>query len=218
MNSSDYPSELTSHSTGGDKSVAHRHPGPLTQQAFEKLLTCFSPDREKAGIEYETTRRKLIRFFVSRSVESADVQADETINRVARRIDEGQQIDNLLGYFYGVARMVFKETIKEKDRAPIPLEEAPQVLRHKAPEPIEPNQRLLCFDRCLETLAPESRLLILEYYEGEGRSKIVNRQDLADRLRIPLNALRIRVHRIRVNLEECIQRCLEQMQVSEVRK
>jgi len=214
LNSSDFPSELTSRSTGGDKSVAHRQPGPLTQQAFEKLLTCFSPDREKAGIEYETTRRKLIRFFVSRSVESADLQADETINRVARRIDEGQQIDNLLGYFYGVARMVFKETIKDKDRAPVPLDDAPQVLRQKTPEPIEPDQRLLCFDRCLETLAPESRLLILEYYEGEGRRKIDHRHDLAERLHIPLNALRIRVHRIRVSLEQCIQQCLGQLQVS----
>jgi len=213
LNSSDFPSELTSRSTGGDKSVAHRHAGPLTQQAFEKLLTCFSPDREQAGMEYETTRRKLIRFFASRSVESADVQADETINRVARRIDEGQQIDNLLGYFYGVARMVFKETIKEKERTPVPIDEvAPQVLRHKAPEPIEPDQRLLCFDRCLETLPPESRLLILEYYEGEGRIKIERRQELADRLRIPLNALRIRVHRIRLSLEQCIQNCLKQMQ------
>lgn len=214
MSSSDFPSELTSHSTGGDQSVIRRQPGSLSQQAFDKLLTCFSPDREKAGVEYETTRRKLIRFFISRSVDSADAQADETINRVARRIDEGQQIDNLLGYFYGVARMVFKETIKERDRAPIPIDDAPQTLRQKAPEAIEPDQRLLCFDRCLETLAPESRLLILEYYEGEGRTKIDHRQKLADGMHIPLNALRIRAHRIRGNLEQCIQRCLAQVQVS----
>ena len=133
---------------------------------------------------------------------------------MARRIDEGQQIDNLLSYFYGVARMVFKESLKDRDRAPIPIDEAPQSLRQKAPEAIEPDQRLLCFDRCLETLTPESRLLILEYYEGERRTKIVHRQELADRLHIPLNALRIRVHRIRGNLEECIERCLQQVQVS----
>jgi DNA-directed RNA polymerase specialized sigma24 family protein len=178
------------------------------------LLTRFSPDPEKAGIEYETTRRKLIRFFSARSVDSADTATDETINRVARRIDEGKEIDNLVGYFYGVARKVFQEILKERERDPVPLEDAPQALRQKAPEPIEPDQRLRCFDHCLETLAPESRLLILEYYEGEGRTKIEHRQDLADRLRIPLNALRIRVHRIRVSLEQCIQQCLGQLQVS----
>ena len=194
--------------------MAHRHPGPLTQQAFNKLLTCFSPDPEKAGIEYETTRRKLMRFFMSRSVDSADVATDETINRVARRIDEGKEIDNLVGYFYGVARKVFQEILKERDRVPIPIEDAPQALRQKAPEPIEPDQRLRCFDRCLEALAPESRMLILEYYQGEGRTKIDHRHDLAGRLHIPLNALRIRVHRIRVNLEQCIQECLGQLQVS----
>lgn len=215
MNSSDFPSEPTSYSTGSDKSVPPRHPGPLTKQAFDKLLTHFSPDPEKAGIEYETTRRKLIRFFVSRRVDAADTACDETINRVARRIDEGQQIDNLVGYFYGVARIVFKEIIKQRDRDPVSLEDEPTALRQKATEPIEPDQRLRCFDHCLETLAPESRVLILEYYEGEGRAKIDHRQELADRMHIPLNALRIRVHRIRGNLEQCIKRCLGQLQVAE---
>ena len=214
MNSSDFPSEPTSHSTGSDKSVTQRHPGPLTKQALEKLLTRFSPDPEQAGIEYETTRRKLMRFFSARSVDSADLATDDVINRVARRIDEGKEIDNLVGYFYGVARKVFQEILKERERDPVPIEDAPQALRQKAPDPIEPDQRLRCFDRCLEALAPESRMLILEYYEGEGRTKIEHRQELAERLHIPLNALRIRVHRIRGNLEQCIQRCLGNMQIA----
>lgn len=183
----------------------------MTQQAFDKLLNRFSTNREAAGIEYETTRQKLVRFFLSRSVDLADVYADETINRVARRIDEGQDIDNLRGYFYGVAQIVFKEFLKAKDRTAVAIEDAPpQRLAQKAPEPNDPDLRLQCFDRCLESLAPESRQLILEYYEEEGRAKIVRRQQLADRLRIPLNALRIRAHRIRVSLEECIQSCLQE--------
>jgi len=183
----------------------------LSQQAFDKLLNRFSTNREAAGIEYETTRQKLVRFFLSRSIDLADVYADETINRVARRIDEGQDIDNLRGYFYGVAQLVFKEILKDKDRAAVPIEDAPpQRLAQKAPEQKDPDLRLMCFDRCLESLAPESRQLILEYYEEEGRAKIVRRQQLADRLRIPLNALRIRAHRIRVGLEECIQSCLQE--------
>jgi len=206
---SNIPSE-PSHSTGIDKTGLYRGSEPLSQQAFDKLLNRFSTDREQAGFVYETTRRKLVRFFLSRSVDSADSYADETINRVARRIDEGQTIDNLPGYFYGVARMVFKEINKEKDRAPVSLDDAPVGLRPKAPEPTEPDLRLLCFDRCLESLAPESRQLILEYYEEQGRAKIQRRQQLADRLKIPLNALRIRAHRIRVGLEQCIQACLRE--------
>ena len=181
----------------------------MTQAAFEKLLNSFSSDRDEAGAQYEIIRRKLVRFFEWRAVESADDHADETINRVARRIDEGQTIDNLKSYFYGVARLVFMEVVKERERAPVPLDDAPQGLRQEAPEYIEPEARVLCLDRCLESLSTDNRKLIIDYYQEERRAKIELRQELADRLQIPLNALRIRAHRIRTSLEKCITNCLQ---------
>jgi DNA-directed RNA polymerase specialized sigma24 family protein len=66
-----------------------------------------------------------------------------------------------------------------------------------------------CFDKCLEGLSSERRFLIVEYYQQERRDKIDRRQKLAERLGIPQNALRIRAHRIRVALENCITECLE---------
>jgi len=151
-----------------------------------------------------------VRFFEWRSVASADEHADETINRVARRIDEGQSIENLKSYFYGVARMVFMEALKDRERAPVGLDDAPpKSLRQKAPEEIEPEARIVCFDRCLDSLPPDNRRLIVDYYQEERRAKIELRQELADRLQIPLNALRIRAHRIRMSLEKCITNCLQ---------
>jgi DNA-directed RNA polymerase specialized sigma24 family protein len=181
----------------------------LTQPAFEKLLNSFSSDRDEAGAQYEIVRRKLVRFFEWRAVDAADERADETINRVARRIDEGQAIDNLKSYFYGVARLVFMEVVKERDRAPLPIDDAPQGLRQEAPVYVEPDARVLCLDQCLDSLSSENRRLILEYYQEERRAKIELRQEIADRLQIPLNALRIRAHRIRLNLEKCIANCLQ---------
>lgn len=209
MNLPDLPSQRTSHSIDLGKSDALKRSWSLTQEAFDKLLNSFSDDREQAAFEYETTRRKLIRFFQSRSVTAADEHADETINRVARRISEGQQIDNLLNYFYGVARIVWKETLKARERTPVSLDDAPQSLNQKAPEHKDPDAMLICFDRCMDSLPPESRQLILDYYQEERRTKIQLRQQLADRLHIPLNALRIRTHRIRITLEECIKTCLQ---------
>jgi DNA-directed RNA polymerase specialized sigma24 family protein len=181
----------------------------LTQEAFEKLLNSFSADREEAGAQYELIRRKLVRFFEWRAIASADERADETINRVARRIDEGEAIENLRSYFYGVARMVFMEALKELERAPVAIDDAPQVLRHRTPEVIDSDDRLVCLDQCLDSLPVENRKLIVDYYQEERRAKIELRQELADRLNIPLNALRIRAHRIRHTLEQCINRCLE---------
>lgn len=192
-----------------ESTASHKTKWSLTQVAFEKLLNSFSSDRDEAGAQYEIIRRKLVRFFEWRAIESADDHADETINRVARRIDEGQTIDNLKSYFYGVARMVFMEALKERERAPVPLDDAPPSLGLKAPEYVEPEARVLCLDRCLESLSTDNRRLIIDYYQEERRAKIELRQELADKLQIPLNALRIRAHRIRLSLEKCITNCLQ---------
>lgn len=209
MNFSDIPSEQTSRSTAPDKAAPHKSRWSLNQAALDKLLSCFSSDRDEAGVQYEKTRRKLVRFFEWRAVELPEDHADETLDRVARRLVEGQKVDDLQRYVYGVARMVFKETLKERDRAPVALEDSPQSVQAQAPEqPDEPDKRLLCFDRCFDSLPIESRQLILDYYQEDRRAKIELRQQLADRLHIHMNALRIRAHRIRMNLEACIRTCL----------
>jgi len=176
---------------------------------FEKLLRQFSADRDEAGELYEFARRKLIRFFEWRSIGSAEECVDEVMERAARRIDEGQKIDNLMAYLFGIARIVYKEKLRERDRTPQSLDETrPDVRPSNTPEPVEPDERQLCFDKCLAELPPDNRDLILDYFEGTGGAKIRSRQGIADRLGIPLNALRIRVHRIRKSLEDCIAECL----------
>src|SRR5206468_187108 len=74
----------------------------LTKAAFDDLLECLSPDREQAAAAYEEIRRKLITFFEFRGCLSSQDQADETINRVARRIQEGEiiQASDVASYFY----------------------------------------------------------------------------------------------------------------------
>ena len=194
-----------------DKSDAKRtHNKPkwvMTQTAFDKLLNCFSLDRDEAGRQYERTRVRLFRVFEWSAVGPADELADETFNRVARRIDEGQKIENLIAYIVGVAKIVCKEA--HKKHAPVPLDDAPETRLRITPEPVEPDVRMQCFDECLEGLSSERRFLIVEYYQQERRDKIDRRQKLAERIGIPQNALRIRAHRIRVALENCITQCLE---------
>lgn len=185
-------------------------PWVLTSQAFEKLLAKLSTDRDEAGQQYEMIRTRLIRYFESRAIDSAEARADETINRVARRLDEGQQIENLIGYMYRTAYLVFLEALKEPAHDEIDPERAPTIVPDPLFEDSEQERRQRCFDQCLHKLTAENRELILGYYREEGRTKIDLRKQLADGLRIPLNALRIRAHRIRTFLERCIAECLGQ--------
>lgn len=182
----------------------------LTQEAFDRLLASLDANREEAGQKYEQIRLKLIKYFEWRGVAFPEGKADETINRVARRIEAGEEVHNLNAYFYGVARMIFAESLKDLEREQQALRRSREVELPAADEDSDLTERRACLDRCLLHLPEESRDLIIEYYEDEKGKKIERRRGIASRLGIPLNALRIRAHRIRVDLEACVRKCLEQ--------
>ncbi len=59
----------------------------LTPEAFAKLLAAFAPDsNEEAGAKYEAARARLVKLFQWRGIFDAEEAADETLNRVARKI------------------------------------------------------------------------------------------------------------------------------------
>jgi DNA-directed RNA polymerase specialized sigma24 family protein len=182
----------------------------LTAEALNQLLHQFSSDPHEAAALYETMRLKLTRYFEWHSSISAERDVDETFDRVARRISEGEQIFNLSAYFASVARLVFMESLRERQRI-----ETVETLPEIAAEPVELDDlkeaRLRCLDECLSGLPVESRKLILAYYHEEGRAKINRRKQLAEALDVPLNALRIRAHRIRIGLEACVVNCLKSL-------
>ena len=185
----------------------------LTPDAFERLLAALDPDRERAGQRYENIRRKLIEFFEARGSHSPTDHADETINRVARRLDEGARVQDLSAYCYGVARLLFKETLRGHGKEPIALDLAPALpvaADDEGHEHLrqEEERRLQCFETCLSKLSTASRVLIVEYYREEKGVKIEQRKRQASALNMSLNALRLRACRIRTGLGDCITNCL----------
>jgi RNA polymerase sigma factor (sigma-70 family) len=187
----------------------------LTKDAFDKLLERFSPDREEAARLFVVMQTRLTRYFEWRSCPLAEDEVDKTINIVARRIAEGENISNLRAYFFSVARLVFMESFGPRKRTSVPLDEVPELPAEQSPHNDQNNDqkeqkeaRMRCLDECLEKLTIENSKLILEYYQDEMRAKIDHRKELARVLGIPLNALRIRAHRIRIFLETCVDDCL----------
>lgn len=191
-----------------DSLASSKPPWTLTAEAFNKFLSCLDPNPEKAGEKYEAIRLTLVKFFDWRGAHFPEECADETLNRVTRKIDEGESLQDVATYCYGVARLVFLETLKSPDNRRSDFEDLPP-LAIAAPEIEEPDTRQECFNHCLHSLPGDSQQLILQYYQDEKRTKINNRQSLADRLGIPLNALRSRAQRIRDKLEQCIHECLQ---------
>jgi DNA-directed RNA polymerase specialized sigma24 family protein len=178
----------------------------LNQEAFDKLLVAFDVDRDTAGRKYLEIRNNLTRFFEWRGCSFPEDHADETINRMAKRVFEGEEILNHSGYAMGVARLLLLEINKGRQREQSALAEigaAPDVY---VPEDDE-ESRLTCLRSCLQTLSPDNRDLILQYYQGEKGEKIENRKKLLDRLGIPVNTLRMRALRLRERLQACVEEC-----------
>ena len=181
----------------------------LTQEAFDKLLACLDADRGRAGEKYEQIRKGLVKFFEWRGCPFSEDHADETINRVARKLDRGEEFRDLYTYVYGVARMLILEIQKEsaKQRAAFDHLPSPEVA---AEESDDLGSRAECLKGCLAHLPPENRELLTKYYQGERRTKIENRRKLAETLDVSLNILRIRAFRLREKLAACVDDCLKQ--------
>jgi DNA-directed RNA polymerase specialized sigma24 family protein len=180
----------------------------LTREALDGLLDALAADRAEAGRKYVEIRERLVRMFTWRGCDAPDELADETINRVAHKLAAGIEIrsDDPFRYFCGVAFLVFKEVLRRQARERSALV---QVGRQPPPAPEADDRRLDCLRRCLDELEPEHRRLVLDYHGGQGGERVRARRRLAARLAVPMNALRIRVHRVRARLEACVGECLE---------
>lgn len=185
----------------------------LSREAFEQFLSRLDTDREQAGERYEKIRRKLIKFFTWENCPHPEDHADEAINRLAKRIGDGEAIQDLNKYLYGVAHLILLETLKERQREQASLEQL-SYLRPTSADTEADESALVCLKQCLERLSAESRELILQYYQEEKSARIESRQRLAEQLHIPLNALRNRTLRLREKLEHCVGRCLTRQQQS----
>ena len=178
----------------------------LTQAAFDGFLARLDRDRERAGEKYEYIRLKLVKYFQWSGSDVPDIDADETINRVTRRIYEGQDVYNVNGYIFGVAKLVHAESLKWRNQK-LALDEGSFNELPSSVEVEAPNYQEY-LERCLGCLSEEDREVITEYYRYKKTDKIDGRKRLAARLGISVNTLRVKMHRQRLNLEACVEKCL----------
>ena|SRR5437588_4511872 len=177
----------------------------LTQDNFDRLLDWLDPNRDSAGEKYETIRSGLIDLFDYKGCVGAEDLADETINRVARRVKDIEETytGDPVRYFYGVGKRVYMEYLKQRRSAEL----LPEVLA--APQPDDVEQQYVCLDQCMGQLTDSSRTLILQYYRERKQAKVDSRRSLLQVMNLKPSALRVRVFRIRQSLEKCVRRCLE---------
>jgi DNA-directed RNA polymerase specialized sigma24 family protein len=173
----------------------------LREDSFNALLRALHPDREQASVEYERLRLRLVRFFQWQGESSAEDLADESIDRLAMKIERGEQILDLRNYLHGIARMVVRESRQRRRREQTLVERATHFLHLAGKDPAA-EELYRAMEIGMDQIPPESRDLLLRYYSADGRSAgIANRERIAAELGISLNALRNRALRLRTELE-----------------
>jgi hypothetical protein len=126
------------------------------------------------------------------------------------RLESGEVISDLTTCCYGVATGVWKEYSREKRkmRATVDLDDILSV-------PV-PLKRVIMRDginalSCVcKKLSRKDHELILKYHEETKSAKIAHHKTLAKEQEISVNALRVKVFRIRQTLQHCIIRCMEE--------
>lgn len=179
----------------------------LMPENFNDLLNWFSADREIAGEKYEEIRNGLIRFFYFKGCAEAEELADETINRVAKKLQVLDLSNNVkpINLFYGFASKIYLEYFNRIKKSEIEFN--PDL--HSLP-PSSENTRQKCLEHCLTKLPDNGGDLIVEYFTFEKAKKTEHRRQLAEKLQMEMGAFHTKIHRLKTILRQCIEKCAAQ--------
>jgi len=156
-------------------------------------------------------RQRLVAYFERRGRTSADALVDETFNRISRTLDVSGRIlvRPPARYCFVVARYVFLEDVRRERRCVSfddgrgDLEPAADAREAEATT-LQRERQLTTLECCLARLTPQQRELVIEYYRGAKRQRIERRREMAERMGISMNALGIRMSRLRSRLHACM--------------
>jgi RNA polymerase sigma factor (sigma-70 family) len=178
----------------------------LSKPQLDALLAALESGGGPVGERYVKLRGKLVDFFLWNRSNRPQEDADETMDRLAKRIAEGEPIVNLASYAQKIARLVLLESNARSRREAAVSQFSVTLAPDRSQEEEGDEKTLDRLEPCLGKLPAESRALIVEYYSGKGAALIETRRQMALRLGVTANTLRNRALRLRRELEECIAR------------
>lgn len=171
-------------------------------QHFSRLLTFLCPeDPDEAGRRYLRLHQKLVGYFQFRGVADPVAAADEALDRAARRIAEGAEVPDIDKFCIGIARFIIKEGWRINNR------ESAAFLQFLEQHDQAPNEvdRFSLMKTCFEQLSQNDRQLLSSYCAApSGRARARYRVELAEQLNFSVTAMRVRVTRVRRNLDDCV--------------
>jgi DNA-directed RNA polymerase specialized sigma24 family protein len=172
----------------------------VNQNACQKLFASLA----LAGIEYASLHRTITAFFGANGCgPDSEGLADVTLlDRLARKVDEGKEVRNFVFYSREIAKLVYKEYLKEREK----FRRAARDLLYLSPDAQnfeeDTDLRRKCQESCIASLPETDRQLMIDYYVT-GKDRGV----LAEELGLLIATLRTHIHRLRRRLKKCVDDC-----------
>jgi RNA polymerase sigma factor (sigma-70 family) len=168
------------------------------QEPFEELFRRLEPEAESAAEGIQRCRHKLAKYFVWRRCPDADDLAGETISRLLKWAETQASADLHYGFVYGIAANVFREySRRRKESGEVAsIDDVLEIPDHSRSEIDD------CQQHCLDQLAEDKRNLLVRYYVEN-----IDCEDLARERGETINALRLKIYRIKDWLRRCCENC-----------
>lgn len=174
------------------------------EEVFDKLLARLEPDLPDSARRYKQFRLKLTKFFQWKHCADAESLADETVARTIKNILNGLEIetDNPYIYIFTIAKNVYREYVRREIKYRDLLSDITE--QSGQPEEVEG-----CWAECLQALSREKLMLLQIYFLGDK-----NGIQLAEEMNMKVNALRLKIFRLKKELEACHEKCLRNLSES----
>jgi hypothetical protein len=175
----------------------------VTAEPFTALLAFLSTeDPNEAHNHYLRLHQKLAGYFRLKGMADPVTDADDALDRAGKKILEGVPIPDIDRFCMGIARNVVLERSRNKRR-----EESAflHFFEHSQNDNALIDRITNLMKPCFESLEPDDRDVLNSYCKvPAGKSRAEHRRALAESLKSTIAALRIRVTRLRRELENCV--------------
>ncbi|MGE0882573.1 MAG: sigma-70 family RNA polymerase sigma factor [Blastocatellales bacterium] len=187
----------------------------MTEEEFRRFLNWLDADRELASQIYEKLRRRLIVYFIKRQCAAAEDLADKVLNAVMEHVLKQNVL--LLGqplpYIFGIARNVYRQYLSKQISFDGDMDWQRLSFPDFSDETSEKEQRSACLRNCLREMKGQDRQLFLLYYLKKIEALDEYRIRLAKQFGLTINALRLKMMRLRDQLRICITSCQQKAEV-----
>ena len=169
------------------------------------LLRALCPDdRDEAIRLYLLLQKKLENYFCLNGMSDPATDADETFKRAEEKLAKGLDIPDVKKFSMGIARNVVHERRRQRQHEESAFLNFLDYSQDKSTESLV-DKIMNLMKPCFEELPEDDQNLLISYCKvPPGVDRAEHRRQLALSRNSSISALRIRITRLRRDLEDCV--------------